>query len=744
MEAALATRIAFVPSTHSLSGRDRESPMRNFFLSVGVSAAVLASLVVGAPAAGALPVTYHVTNSDCVGPGSISEAIAAANAHPGADTILIDVPRVYLFNGSANGDACTPPGRAPYAFHITESVTIDGQGAWISAQPIWFDSAGYPNNVQAGRCPAQSGDRLATAPVSFLEVGTYGQDNSGIEVTVAHLDVTSVSRLAEVWDNASLTFDAVKAESITDLSDSCNNPAISVETGGNLTIIDSWFNDSVMAAENGGGNAFIVGATAGNLTIRTSLFSDLRNQFSVMWSGLSTSRVAIVSSQFQGAGGIYVTGKNSGTMHAYVTNSIVRLGNTGIPADMNTSDLIESAGRDGGHAALHFQGSTIQMQQTSCHVSEISGQCARLGPGMIVTFAGGTIDFTHSAIGVGDPAAAGSNKYLFATGATGGPITADEYSWAQPTSLQNAAAIEAILGPSVITDTPGLYAGGFYPGDGAVTPLVNFGGSPGVLIDAIPDAKGVAPIGANALRDPITNDPILYDVFGNPRWDGNDKSNIGAIQTVFAPHLTVLDTGDGAVGLAWNQVNTGAPAYPVDKYVVRYRIAGSSDPFSTIEITDPTQLFTAVTGLVNGTKYEFVVRAHAVTIGDLPDSNIVEAIPYGPVEVPVTSAVGGDGEARVYWTDPDAGGHPGPLSYFVIYRPLGATEWFMGPGSLSARTTRIPELDPGTTYEFGVLAIATDGSMSREVGIATAATDPAPDPAPDDGDGGGATPRFTG
>ena len=689
-----------------------------------------------------MPETYHVTTGNCAGAGSITEAVAAANAHPGPDTILIDVPKVYLYRGPDPAGQCSPMGDAPFAIHVTDSVTIDGQGAEVTAQPIWLDSNGYVNNVQAGRCPEQRGDLLASAPVSFLEVGNYGQDNSAVEVTVTHLDVTKVSRLAQVWNQASLTLDAMKTEEITDLSSSCNHPAIEVETGGNLTIQDVWFNDSVMASTNFGANAYVAGLTAGNLTIRTSLFEDLRNQFAVMWSGPSTSKVAIVSSQFQGAGGISVTGKTSGTLDAWVTNSIVRLGSPYHPPTMNTGDLIESSGLSGGHAALHFDGSTIQMYETACHLSETAGQCLRLAPGMITTFGGGTIALTHTAVGVGSPTSSENNEYLFAVGATGGAITADQYSWAQPTNVQNAAAIEAIVGTDIITDTPGLYPGGFYPGDGAVTPLVRYDSTPGVLIDAIPDTKGTPTVGANALRDPLTGDPILYDVFGNERWDGNDKSNIGAIQTVFAPHLTVAGVGDGRVDLTWNQVIPTNPTYPVDKYVVQYRIAGSSDPWTEIEIPDPDQLYATVTGLTNGVEYEFEVRAHAVApVGDLPDSNVVEATPLGAVGTPEPGSVGGAGEVQLFWTEPPLGGHPGPPSYFVVYRVAGTTEWIAGPGYLSGRITTIPGLDPGTTYEFGVFALTADGTTSPDVGVTTATTDPGPDPEPDPAEQAA---RFTG
>ena len=704
-------------------------------------------LALPAATAGATSSTFRVTTGECSGPGSILEAVSLANANPGTDTILVDVPNVHLFRPIDPGFVCAPTiGDAPFVLKITESVVIDGQGAEFSADPLFADPNGLINDVQAGRCPDESGDHMIAAPVSFAEIGVYGQDNSAINVTFQQMNVTKMSRLALVHGNASLTIDGMNAESLTDLSHNCDNSTIKVESGGNLTITNSWFNDSVMAGMDAGTNAFIFGSRAGNLTIRNTLFSDIRNMQSVRWSAPSTKKVAIVSSQFQGAGGISVGGTDSGVLDAYLTNSIVRLGSTFIPPEMSSADVIIAGGYN-GRSALHVQSSTILMNTTDCRLSAGTGQCLRPADGMIVAHQNASLDFTDSAIGVGNPGSSDNNLALFATSG-GGTITGDQYTWAQPTNLQDAAAIHALIGNNVLTTLPGLYAGGFYPGDAALTPLLVFGGSPGVLIDAIPDTRGTAPIGPNVLRDPLTNDPILTDVWGNPRWDGNDASNIGAIQNNFAPHLVVSAVGDGTVDLTWSQVAPANPAYPVDKFVVSYRPVGSSDPYSTFDVSDPSQCFATVTGLTNGVNYEFVVHAHAPSpVGDMPDSNHVTATPLGEIGAPTPSAQGGPNQIELFWTDPPTGGHPGPLSYYVIFRPVGTPEWFSGPGPVSGRITVITELEAGTSYELAVFAMAADGSTSSQVGTTFATTDPIPDSTTTtttSSSDGSIVPKFTG
>lgn len=713
--------------------------MRKSSIALVVTLLAIAATVVPATGASATSQTFHVTTGECAGPGSILEAVALANVNPGADTIVIDVPKVHLFQPISAGYTCaSTTGSAPFVLKITESVTIDGQGAEFSADPLFAGPNGTINDVQPGRCPSSSHDLMLTAPVSFVEIGTYGQDNSAISVTLQQMNVTNMSRLAAVHQKASLTIDGMNAENLTDLSHGCDNSTIKVESGGNLTISNSWFNDSVMAATDYGSNSFIFGSRAGNLTIRNTLFTDIRNMSAVTWTAPSTEKVAIVSSQFQGAGGITVGGTDTGVLDAYLTNSIVRLGSPYVPAAMSSADVIVAGGYN-GRSALHVQASTILAASTDCHLGASAGQCLRPAAGMIVAHANASIDLTHSAVGVGSPNSSDNNLALFAvTG--GGTITGDQYSWAQPTNVQDAAAISAVVGLSVLTTLPGLYAGGFYPGDAALTPLLVFGGTPGVLIDAIPNTKGTTPVGTNVLLDPLTNDPILTDVWGNPRWDGNDASNIGAIQNNFAPHLVVSAVGDGTVGLTWSGVAPANPSYPVDRYVVQYRPAGSSDPYTSVDVDDPTTCFATITGLTNGVSYEFVVHAHAPSpVGDMPDSNHVTATPLGEVGVPEPAAQGGDHRISLFWTDPPTGGHPGPLQYWVMFRPVGTTQWIPGPGSLSGRVTVLPDLTPGTTYELAVFAMAADGSTSPIAGTTFAATDPATD-----GSGDAVKPAFTG
>ena len=95
---------------------------------------------------------------------------------------------------------------------------------------------------------------------------------------------------------------------------------------------------------------------------------------------------------------------------------------------------------------------------------------------------------------------------------------------------------------------------------------------------------------------------------------------------------------------------------------------------------------------------------------------------------PSPSATPGEEEVRLFWTAPDLGGHAGPASYYVVFRPVGATNWFTGPGPIAARTTLLTGLAGGVTYLLGVFAASTDGAFSRTAATTATPTTP-PEPA---------------
>jgi titin len=120
----------------------------------------------------------------------------------------------------------------------------------------------------------------------------------------------------------------------------------------------------------------------------------------------------------------------------------------------------------------------------------------------------------------------------------------------------------------------------------------------------------------------------------------------------------------------------------------------------------------AVTGLTNGTSYEFTVQA-TNSVGTSPasaPSNVVTpAAPTVPAAPTGVSAVAGNAAANVAWTPPANGGSP--ITSFTVTAlvngvPSGVTA--TAPGSATGAT--VTGLTNGTTYTFTVHATNAVGN----------------------------------
>ena len=123
----------------------------------------------------------------------------------------------------------------------------------------------------------------------------------------------------------------------------------------------------------------------------------------------------------------------------------------------------------------------------------------------------------------------------------------------------------------------------------------------------------------------------------------------------------------------------------------------------------PDTLARQVTGLTNGTEYEFEVRAVYSPSGEGPWSNTATGTPLGPIGAPVVTATPGNTQVDLSWTKPSDGGRVID-SYIILWRPVGTTG-LTGATATSgtdtnppATQTTITGLTNGTEYEFFVTA----------------------------------------
>ena len=649
-----------------------------FFLAIGVQSAHAA--------------TYVVTSQNLTGPGSFLEAIEMANNNPGQDVIEF-TPNLRV--DAVLADPVDPVNDYNIA-NITDSVVIDGKGGTLLGKQVWITSGGKFNDVNA--CPEEpgSGTILIAQMPGFISIGKYNQDN-GITVTVKNLTVKQFNTVATMRKNTSLELDNFTALD-TWATRKCNSRSMigMDDRASSLTIRDSRFSGYYNWGSPGTAPAISGGGT---LNIENSRFDTMeygRNPV-ILWSGPPSSVVNIVSSRFLRSGGIWI----GGNARANIVNTI--WANQAIGAPSYGERMFSSSSGD-----MNFVASSLVWSEYSCDPTCKTNQ-AIFGVYPLIFRAGsGKINFSGTAIGFNFSSGNTDDLKTLADVGTGG-ITADPYTWIQPTAAQAAQSLKDVTGQPNLRTAPSAFNSPVLDENevAMANPKVS-----GELIDKIPSSE--------TLLNPITNTELQTDVLGNPRKDANGLRNIGALQLGLAPNLSVDETGDGYVTLTWSQ--PPAQACPVILSYT-YRYARTNDPGS--EVTDfvldipPGPLVSQkITELQNGTEYTFAVRAECNS-GTGPFSNEVKATPYGAVGRPEVSAVPGDRQVQLFWTEPTDGGHGGPLVYTVVYRPVGTDAWIAGPSFLTARTTIIPGLKNGTAYEFGVYAAATDGASSEQ-GLTTA------------------------
>ena len=653
-------------------------------------------LAVGLPSAPAGATGYTVTSTNmCGGAGTFQQALQDANANPGPDTITF-TPGLVVDAWTCNS---LPAPIYVYPLGVSDSVTIVGNGATISGGQVFINSAGQVNDPT--RCPSSTAGTLAASiSVGFLEVGTFNVDNSAISLTVDGLNFSGMPSLFLVEKNASLSLSNSTADKTLSFNNDCSRPPIQ-STDGNVTLRGVVFHDSstprLHVNDPNSDSAVVVGLGSGALAMDHVTMDYNFSGRAVVWGGASAK---IVSSQFYESGGLWLNGANS-----EIINSVWRTNR-----QVATDRIISTTG------TARIDASTFYWSQPECNA------CTSPSLGF-ATAGAGQFDFHSTAIGAGADYP-GANPLLWGNTATG--FTSDSLTWVQPTGTQDAAAIGVIL-PNASTDPPGLnpsFVASLTNGDIAdVTPLHGTIATPGVLVDAVANATCTTPNDANKLIDPIDSSCITTDVFGKPRWDaGNNKRDIGGVQTAQSPHLAVSSvTSD--IGLSWNRPpDPGSGA--ITGYRVTYAPVAGGSP-QTVDISGAGSTTTTITGLTLGTPYRFTV-VPLNGVGPGTPSNEVQATPIGPVAATTVAATGGDGSVRVFWPEPSLGGHPGPPSYFVMFRPNGTTAWLAGPGPLAGRTTLLPGLINGTTYDIGVLATSTDGTPGV---LATGSATPSGPPA---------------
>ena len=620
--------------------RSESRPAGIVALTMSVFLVALAAVLTAQPAAAD---TYTVTSTACVGTGSITEAMTLANTNPGEDTISFTPGLVVDFRNCPPNPAPADP-KNYFTLQATESVIFEGNGAKLFGEMVWIDGNGIN---RAGQDCAVAGDIIQALTPGFITVGVKGNDNADITVTVRELNMEGLSAVAVIQNNASLVMEDLTLKKIySQPGNACQTPAISAGPGANFsayrTVWNGIWNDGRALGgipSNGAIGSFGTGGR-GNLTIEDSLFVRVAEAGAISWDGQAGSEVNIVSSRFEIAGGIAI----SGAATSNIVNSIW--------SDFGTRPNLDDRIVNLSTGEMNIIASTLLFGSVNCD-GICQGEAGSAGR-VLRDNLGAKINLIQSAIGVTDPDQGPKQTKLLDPGSAGGAgFSADVYTWIQPTALQDADALKTVTGQSLLlTDPPGLLTLPSFSFNQATRATPIF---PGELIDIVTDAvcddNNQANDGANPLRNPIDGSCITKDALGNPRVDGNNNRNSGAVQLSESPHLSVAAVGDGTVDLIWTKPTdlTGI----ITGYNLYYGEVGGAFIDPPIMIIDPDTLTYQATGLTNGTEYQFLVVS--VVDGEQSQfaSNLVTATPQGPFDVdrtPDERAVATNKENKTrYW-----------------------------------------------------------------------------------------------
>ncbi len=184
--------------------------------------------------------------------------------------------------------------------------------------------------------------------------------------------------------------------------------------------------------------------------------------------------------------------------------------------------------------------------------------------------------------------------------------------------------------------------------------------------------------------------------------------------------------GDGVVLLTWTSPLRDGNT-PITDYTVEYRVAAQEE-WTRFEHPPSPDTTIAVSGLTNGTEYEFrVLAVNAVGVSEPPLSQVFETPATVPDQVPALDAVAGNESMTLTWTAPVSDGGAPITDYAVEFRAADGAWTTFDHLPTIARTLDVTGLENGTKHGFRVAAVNRMGQSAwSPVALGTPVGPPGP------------------
>jgi len=479
--------------------------------------------------------TFSVTSSNwgsATMAGTLAWAIDQSNNSSASGNVISIAPNLLI-----DVDNATPIDAALDLAAFTRSVTIQGNNATLVGNPTFITTGASPITVTKYNPQSfEPSDIPVTPSYSFAKIGVFGQDNSGISVTMTGLNADGLNRFAILESGATLTYAAGSIVNSVNFLGAGRGITPGFEVlNATLTLDHVVINKAYGFDSTAGG---LISGGDSRIDVSSSTVSGADSGPVLVLAGGTAN---VVSSVFDGSGGVWATGGDTiagGTVN--VVNSVAFLAG---PLDGGANDsFVENRFLAGDGGTINLTASTVIADLVS-----LQGATAEAN-GVPLDAAGGTISLASSAVLATSDADGFATQIAFQE-RDGGNLAADAFSWVRPTLAQSAVDLQSVFDqPALLTGSPGL-------------PVVEISADPlievtppmpqasypyvgGVLIGAVPDADG-----ANRLLDPMNGSTITTDVYGYARTTAGLR-NAGAVEVLqtVVPEIDVA-SGGGVLSL---------------------------------------------------------------------------------------------------------------------------------------------------------------------------------------------------